>query len=302
VGLVLIFLGLLFWPKNKNPTTNTDTTGNKNISEPSPDFLMDSPKKINWNVTIAKDYSKVDALLVSQKGVDTNGQIQIRNVVSAGDTGSQTVFDFDSNRSSFEFSSNISAKAQIQRGELGVDEIKTSFLELENKLKEITTTDPKIETTNLKQFLKPWWVSSNGENIDSIEILANYYYNGVPTKLFNGYMIDAYFFTNGKLVKIQQKLPFDKVIKTENKTLLSLTELKNIDVSSFKIWSVDGGVDYELSGDIPTIDDVNITDYDLQYIVDTKTDVVWPYYFFHGESNLTTGLAKVTLIISAVKE
>lgn len=298
--LVIIFLGLLFWPTDKN--SNVTKIINRNIVEPNPEFLMDSPKSIGWGEIGIKNYTTAEALLVDQKSVDVNQKIEIRNILNPEFGDKEEVFIFDDNKKSLEYSGNIQEKKQLEKGTLGTEEIKLKFGETTNKLKRITASLPIIERVDYKQFVKPRWISSDERSVDAVEILANYYHKDIPVKSFYGYMVEAVYFTNGKLVKWQQQLPFEKAVKTTIKKLWTLAELKNIDKGDFKIWRIDGGADYELSGDSPAVGDIKINDYDLEYIYDVKSGVVWPFYFLKGESNLSTGTAKVTLIISAVKE
>ena len=170
------------------------------------------------------------------------------------------------------------------------------------KLNPVTKMETKIEATTYKEFLTPWWVSGTEEKADSIEIQANYVYENIPIKTFGGYMIRANYLTNGKLVKMENQLPFEKIVNSKEKVLWTLSELKNLETQQFKVWRVDGGLNYELSEDAVNIDTVILSDYSLEYIYDIKSGVVWPYYFLNGESDLKTGKAKVKLIISAVKE
>jgi hypothetical protein len=297
----VIFLGLLFWPTGSKKDLLTNTTIKK-ITEPSPGFVMDSPKKINWGVVAIKDYAKSEALLVDQIKIDVNKKIEIRNIISREMNEAGIIFIFDDNRNSFEYSKNITERKQIEKGSLTINEIKVIFLEMMGKLKDLAGMDIKVEEVGNKQFLSPWWVSSKGNNVDATEVLANYYYKDLPIKMFAGNMVKADFLTNGKLAKMEYRLPFGKVAETTTKNLRSLAELKNESPDNYKIWRIDGGADYELSGETPAIDEVKIIDYDLEYIYDLKSSVVWPYYFLRGESELKTGPAKVTLVVSAVKE
>lgn len=291
--MFFVLLWLLLWPNNKNDGVKTVV---KKITEPNAEFSMDGVNKINWNGLVAKDYPSTEVALVELNITDTNKKIEIRNILKAS---SPALFNFDDNRNLFEFSKNITNASQITKGKLKVNDIKAIFLETMVK---IETNETKIEETSFKQYLNPWWVSSDEIKADAIEVLANYYYKNLAVKTFSGYMIKADYFTDGTLVKMENQLPFGKIIKTENKKLLTINDLIKISSDKFKIWRVDGGSEYELSGETPSIDEVKVTEYELEYIYDVKTGILWPYYFIKGESQLTTGVAKVTLIISAVKE
>ena len=133
-----------------------------------------------------------------------------------------------------------------------------------------------------------------------IEVLANYYFNGVPIYTPTGYPIKVDFFKNGEIVKMVGILSFNNTTVIENKKLLSLDEIKNMDVNNFFIWSIDGGMNYELSEETPKMSDISLNSYSLGYILNSN-NILWPYYFLQGESNLSTGVAKVVIVVSAIK-
>ncbi|MFZ2152819.1 MAG: hypothetical protein WAV41_02045 [Microgenomates group bacterium] len=298
-GLLIVFLTLIFWP-NKTINNKTQLQLN-NIVEPVADFAMNSPKIIDWGGVVEKKYNSIKVLVVEPKQIDINQKIEIRNSLSKEIYNTNITFNFDDNRNIFEFDNAIKFPNQIERGDKQVGEIKTMFLENMKNLGNILNFDYKVEKVNYKQFLSPWWISGNEKEYDALEVLANYYYENIPIKTFEGYMIKSDYFGNGKLVKTENHLPFERVQKTIDKQTLTISELRNLPINNYKIWRVEGGSKLELSGEDPVIDMVKVNSYELEYIYDVKTNVVWPYYFIVGESDLPTGKAEITLIVSAIK-
>src|SRR4051812_36622115 len=103
--LIIVFLGLLFWPVTKK--RQLETKVNNSLSEPSPEFLMDSPLKITWGEIKTKDYDKAEALAVEPKKIEVNDKITIRNEIDPEISKNGAVFSFDDNRNGFEYSRNI---------------------------------------------------------------------------------------------------------------------------------------------------------------------------------------------------
>jgi hypothetical protein len=158
-----------------------------------------------------------------------------------------------------------------------------------------------IENVDYKKFIYPWFVSGSKNDFDMFQIETSYMYKEVPLRMFNGFPIITNYMKSGKLAKIQGYLPFGEVIKSRDVELRSIEDIKKEKPEKFYIWRVDGGADYELIEEQPKVFTVDIYDYSLSYIYDIKSGVVWPYYFLKGNTLLSTGAAKVTLIISATR-
>ncbi len=296
--LMAILLILVLWPSKKKETEVV--VKNISISEPQPEFFLDSPQMIDWLNLTEKQFPSVSILSTERYLIPELLKNKIPEYIKGKPMTSDEYFNYDDNRSEFEFSKNITSKKQIQRGGWSPDQIKDRFIETFSQINE-TNLEVKADKTSNKIFLYPWWINTTKEVPDVIEISASFFYKNLPIRLYNGFMINADYFTSGDLVKMKVAYPFEKVVKTVEEPVIDLSSLKNRNIDYFKIWKIEGNSDYELSGEQEKINRVIVDSYDLGYIYDVKSKVVWPYYFIEGKSNLSTGEVKVTLITSAVK-
>lgn len=295
--LIVILLVLVLWPIKKKE--EEVIIKNISISEPQPEFFLDSPQMIDWFNLTDKQFTSVSILSTERYLIPELFKNKIPEYIKGKPVNSDEYFNYDDNRSEFEFSKNITSKKQIQRGSWGADQLSDRLNQVFTQIND-TDLEIKIEKTTNKEFLYPWWINTDKTIPDVVEISASFFYKNIPIRLFNGFMINANYFTNGDLVKMKVAYPFGKIVKMIEEPVINLSSLKNRNINNFKIWKIEGNSDYELSGEQEKINRVIVDSYNLGYIYDVKSKVVWPYYFIEGKSNLSTGEIKVTLITSAI--
>lgn len=303
--VIVILFGILplilMWIINKN--NKQDTTDSKvekkTITEPALSFLSKVTSKIDWQKVGDKKYETTNAYTVKRNftgGLDKENWTKVLDI-----GGTKDYLKLDSENYSFEYNKIINKRSEIEKGSLSDNEIGTIFYKNVNSLLNDNKLEIKIDNFLYKQFLYPWWVASTEKESVVTEVVANYYFNNLPIFTPTGYPIKTDFFKNGKIIKVIGILPFGEVDKTEKNNLLAVDKIKNIEPNNFLIWSVDGGRDYELSEKTPKIEDISVESYRLGYIL-SDNGILWPYYFFNGSSNLSTGAAKIVFIISAVEK
>ncbi len=300
--LLVVFLLVLFWPVFRKDE-NGEPIKERKLMRPEAEFIMKTPKEIEWKIDEEKEYKKTKAMIVQGKNWSEDDKAKIRNVLIGGAMPVGQFFKIYDTADRYEFSRNIETADEIEEGDL--DDMTIKGL-LENMMEQLQEVNNGIGMGSVeiryKEFLYPWWVSATRDKFDALELRANYVFEGVPVAMFNGHPIIANYFTNGKLAKIQGQIPFEKVVKSEEKELISLDSLKKVRAEDIKIWEINGGQEYELSGEDVELEKVEIYDYNLGYIYDFKSKVVWPFYFLNGNSQLATGPAKVILITPATRE
>lgn len=300
--LLIVFLLVLFWPTNKT-SENQETTRERKLVVPEAEFVMNTPKEIEWKLESDKGYNKAKVFLVQGKNWNDDDRAKIRSVLVGGAMPVGQFFKIYDTADRYEFSRNIETVDEIEEGNMNETEIKEIMGNMMGQLREVNNEiKTEIVEVKYKQFLYPWWVSGTKEDHDILELRADFVFESLPMTMFNGHPIIANYFTNGKLAKIQGQVPFEKTIKSEEKELLSLEDIKKIKPENAKIWSIDGGQEYELAEEDVLVEKVTIYDYQLKYIYGFKSKTVWPFYFLNANSQLTTGPAKVILIIPATKE
>jgi hypothetical protein len=101
-------------------------------------------------------------------------------------------------------------------------------------------------------------------------------------------------------VKLQILLPPKIISKTKIDKYISVDEMKKWPEKSFYVYKVVVNKNYELAAVQEKIGTANITSGFVGYVYDPGSNITVPYYILEGNSELETGVARVTLITPAL--
>lgn len=319
---ILVFLGTLLvifvlMPQN-NKQTKTPSTNNYNLAdrEPEPDFQMDSPTEIKWLIEDKQFPEEVLSLIVVKPTFSKerfSRILEMFGLAESDKTGEQGSIGFYGNDRKFafideannqiEYSKNVESKKDISGTWVySTDEIKDKLNEEVVKITGNNNLQMVIEEAGFKKFVYPRTVTTDDiKQADMISYVGRYAYKTVPIVTFTNELVKATYGLNGDLIKLDVQVPPEVSDSTKKMTLLTLDQVKRQPMNKFKVWKIEGGANYDLSGGEQIIKRMNATDVSLGYIYDQKENL-WPYYFVTGNSFPESGPVKVTLIVSAVDE
>jgi len=177
---------------------------------------------------------------------------------------------------------------------------------LENLMVENFNLEPdikiKTERIEYEDLAGPRFVVSTKEKSRIVKVVSSYEINGFPVLSLSGFPVIARFATDGNLLNLSVKLPFNNVVKQSDFSIKTESELKNTPFVDYQIMDVDGGKEHDLSSIEETVSEVNLTSGYLGYVFTPGSDYLSPYIFFKGNSKLPSGPAVVVVAVPALKE
>jgi len=316
--LMVIFLGLLLWPKKETLQKTTETTETKPYKQEvaMPDYL-NKPKGINWGEVVLeipetmviykyldekiseeemKKFMELVGLDYGQKKISSSGLILFND--AEGKYGAYV----DPINKKFQYVENIYYKSDLQ----SVDKMET--VDIQKKLmelvKELSGGQAGININNIdyKEMVSPDWVSTTEDKADAVEISASLTVDQYSINNFNGSPIKAVYRRDGKLLKIEIGKRWGKTEVVKEQRTVGVDELRKMGPSQFLISTAIGGKDYQLKTEGENISQVNLTGLELGYVYVPEKAELWPFYFASGNSITGNGPVKIVLITPATKD
>lgn len=310
VGIGIILITLIFWPKNKS-----GTGGGFEMLKPKwkdiylPEMIA-RPGKVEWNIgdDMTKTVAKIETS-APQNETDRVAKILALKGIKITDINKddgENIFYYGNRNNGMwnrttglvQAEENITSKKQLLTQEiLDTGDIRVY---LENILKTIDKKQIRWTEVSFKKLVYPRWVTSEEKEANVVEFLGNWTIDGKIVRNFADDTIKITTTRGGKILSANIYLLPEATVNGEQQ-VVDKTTLTNTDVADMGIVSYKGGANYELEVDNINIENVNVTQDELVYVYDGRRNKILPYFLLTGTS-VAMGPVKVEMITGAVRE
>lgn len=234
--------------------------------------------------TPAQKIANQPLIIFTQPDSDISFYINLKDKVAQ--------FSTDLNRQSLPSSGKQTSPSTLSAN---LESLLNSSLSLPQNLN-LKPADAVYQTLNSE-----WFVSSPKNQATVIQINLNYAFSDYPITFRGLPSITARYSIYGPLISLRFSLP-PLITEGSNQTLLDLTTIQQTPFNQFEIVSVSGNQSFDLAGQEETIKTITITNGYLGYIINPKSAVAPPYFFFTGTGQTAKyGAVNVTIATPATK-
>jgi len=284
VGLGIILLLLLFWPKKtkEEPIVNNQEDQYLPIELPK-------VQSVNWLVVNNIELPKINKLKIQKQTINTERETKISELLGIKNGNGYV----DKTNNVVGYTEDITSLQQLpMENNWDIDLLKNKLKNIAENINEISDLDIRWTRIKYQKILYPRWIESTQDEAQSVEIRGDYIINNVRTTTYFGESIKGTFNREGHLLNLVLSLR-PEILPNEGKE-----ELININEANKSPISFYGAVD---NAGIEKIGQVNITQAEIVQVYNNKDNFIKPYYLLSGNTYSENKPEKVLLLLRAVK-
>jgi len=290
MGLGIVFLLVLFWPKNKNK--NIDEVETITVREDiyMPIEIM-RPESVGWLKTENIELPVMVKMKAQKQVIDEKREAKIKESVGIDEENGFV----DKVNNLVEYTEEIKGLNQLPKtGEWNIELFKERLQRMTESINGGGNLEIEWRGISYQKLLYPRWVEAGIEDAQSVEIRGDYVINGIRISTYYGESIVGIFNKAGKLIRLNVYL-IPEISQDEG-----YEDLANIDVVSQSPARIYGIVD---DAGLEKVGRVNVTQSKIVEIFDNERNLIRPYYWLDGNtySDSSKQPVKVSLILKAEK-